>query len=242
MLGDEKTLHSYLIKFPYTDSQNSTLLAVTEKAYYDYLRTLPLISGEEILIHANILFIKRFDRIRLSVKRNALSYWGLESFYSAHGITGHGKPLFHENNLKLIKTISSAANADIIEYLQRDLLNKMLANSDNHGRNTSFLKTNLGIRLSPVYDLTAMRFFTGDIIVELTRWNEARVRLADQIAWITANLGVPAEEIMSALRRFAASLNDIGKKLAEFGVPLDFIQRSEDDRQRLLKEIYVLIA
>ena len=45
----------------------------------------------------------------------------------------------------------------ISEWLKRNLLNVIFGNSDNHGRNTAFVKIASGITLAPVYDFTPMR-------------------------------------------------------------------------------------
>lgn len=55
------------------------------------------------------------------------------------------------------KTGQGAQIGDMIfEYLQRDLLNQILGNSDNHGRNTSILRNGTGLKLAPIYDLAPM--------------------------------------------------------------------------------------
>ncbi|PRW95591.1 toxin HipA, partial [Pseudomonas fragi] len=44
----------------------------------------------------------------------------------------------------------------VAEYLRRDLLNKILGNSDNHGRNISIIRGDDSLRLAPIYDLAPM--------------------------------------------------------------------------------------
>ncbi|MCX6129496.1 MAG: HipA domain-containing protein, partial [Proteobacteria bacterium] len=126
MLDDSKTKYAWLIKFPYTDSNNSKAISQVEKRYYDFIRTLPLVTGDEIQISDDVLFIKRFDRERDIDGR--LLYHGLESLYSAHNIATHGSLLWHEDNLRLLAQVSTNPPGDILEYLKRDLLNQMLAN------------------------------------------------------------------------------------------------------------------
>ncbi len=240
MLDDKKTKHSYLVKFPYTDHSNSILISQTEKLFYDLLRTLPISTGSEIQIHNNILFIKRFDRVITPHKK--IDYLGLESLYSAHNINIHGSKLWHEDNLRLIHKYSSSASEDIVEYLKRDILNKILANTDNHGRNTSFLKSENWVRLSPIYDVTAMKFFTGDFIVELTRWHKEHQELQDQIAWMAEEFSIPLKTLLEELKNLYLSLDNIEKKLSNLGVSKDFIERSYDERQQTIRSLKKLVS
>lgn len=59
---------------------------------------------------------------------------------------------------KLVNVWREAGQADqvpelIADYLRRDLINKILGNADNHGRNTAIIRTRDAVRLAPIYDL-----------------------------------------------------------------------------------------
>lgn len=45
----------------------------------------------------------------------------------------------------------------IIDWVRRDLLNIIFGNSDNHGRNTAFMKADNEIILAPIYDFAPMK-------------------------------------------------------------------------------------
>lgn len=230
-LDDNDTLDAYLVKLPYTDSENSRLLSRVEKTYYDILRELPVSTGAAIEIEDDTLFIKRFDRVRDQSGR--LLYHGLESLYSAQGINVHAAHLRHEDNIQLIAEYSSAKAEDILEYLSRDILNQMLANTDNHGRNTSIIKTETETRLSPIYDVTAMQFFNGDFITELTRWDAERATLAARLAWVTSTTQIDRNFLQGRLLKLAQHTQHIGSMMAERGVPHDIIERSRLQRERM---------
>jgi serine/threonine-protein kinase HipA len=235
-LDDTKTKQAYLIKFPFTDSSNSRLLARAEKAYHDLLRDLPLSTVGRYEIYDDILFIPRFDRIR--EKDGRLHYHGLESLYSAHGINTHGQMLTHESNLTLIKHHASDWKSDVLEYLVRDIMNQALSNTDNHGRNTSLIKISGKVTLSPIYDVTAMRFFRGDFIIPLTNWDPINLDLDSRIDWVTQNLQVPAEWIKNHLRHFRDSfLLDLEERLEKHGVPKSIIAESQNDRETILAQL-----
>ena len=234
MLQDEKTLYCYLVKFPFTDSENSLQLTKTEKIYYSLARELPVLTGEKIEIHNSILFIKRFDRNKSAEK---IAYLGLESLYSAHNISYHGKRLMHEDNLELFNRHSTAPEIDIIEYVKRDLLNVIFANTDNHGRNTSLLKFNSQIRLAPIYDLTAMRFFTSDFIVELTRWGEEHFRFESRYRWIIDKLKVNNQLFCHEMKKFYDAVKNIEEKMKINQINSQFIEFSKSDRDQIIEEL-----
>ena len=235
MLDDRLTKRAVLVKFPYTDSQNSRELLRVEKIYYDFLRELPLITGDALEFDHDVLFINRFDRQRDDAGR--LCYHGLESFYSAHGIAVHGARLQHEDNLRLLARCSSEPVADMIEYIKRDLVNVILANSDNHGRNWSLIKRPSEVRLSPIYDVTAMRFFEGDFIVELTRWEPPHVPLAARLAWLQQTFASLRERLIPELRLFLTALGNVDERLRLLGVNRDFLSRSKIERDQLMSEL-----
>ncbi len=235
-LDDDRTKTSWLIKFPFTDSHNSKLLVQTEKKYYDVLRELPLYTGDAIEIESDILFIKRFDRVRLPHDKR-LHYLGLESFYSAHDISTYGSILSHEANLQLIERFSSNPQVDVCEYLKRDLVYRALANTDNHGRNTSFIKKNGSVMLSPIYDVTAMRFFDGDFIVSLTRWSDKNRALDERLRWIEQHLEVDAEKVRKELSSLKSSLKGLEALLIKHEVATEIIRRSQEDFLAVMKEL-----
>jgi serine/threonine-protein kinase HipA len=237
-LDDADTVRAYLVKLPYSDSENARRLARVEKLYYDVLRTLPVDTGAALAVADDTLFITRFDRVRDA--SGVLAYHGLESLYSANGVHVHGAPLRHEDNIALLADVSTALEADVVEYLKRDLLNHMLANTDNHGRNTSLLKKDGEIRLSPLYDVTAMQFFTGELITERTRWDNARRPLSARVAWVAEACALPPRRLVGALQELAEATRPLSRRLLDAGVPKDIVDRSAEDRDRVQKELEAL--
>jgi serine/threonine-protein kinase HipA len=130
------------------------------------------------------LWMRRFDR-RLSaagVERSAM-----ESLYSLAGVTVPGSYLLHTDALKHLvrlwqQTGQGAQVGDMIfEYLQRDLLNQILGNSDNHGRNTSILRNSTGLKLAPIYDLAPM-VMDDEGITRTTKWPQP-IEIAGEVNW-----------------------------------------------------------
>ena len=79
---------------------------------------------------------------------------------------------------------------DILEYIKRDIVYNALANPDNHGRNTSFIKDSTSTRLSPIYDVAPMKFFQSEHITSLTTWNKENRDLKKRINWISTNFKI----------------------------------------------------
>lgn len=235
LLKDEKTVRSILVKLPYTDSENSRTLAHVEKIYYDILRSLPLNTSAPLEIEGETLFITRFDRLRHA--DGSLRYLGLESLYSAHGVSTYGARLRHEDNIELLSRISTVATEDILDYLKRDLVNQMLANTDNHGRNTSLIKSSGVVRLSPIYDVTAMQFFTGDIITELTTWDDPHRPLRARLEWLASATKIPYHQVSTSLKELGKHTRSLETQMRDGGVPQSIIERSRDRRQSAQGEL-----
>ncbi len=235
-LEDSKTKQAYMIKFPFTDSRNSRLLARAEKVYYDFLAQLPVRTYEPFDIQDDILFTPRFDRVRSADGR--LHYHGLESLYSVHGFNSYGHRLSHEDNLLLIKRHVKDWQSEIVEYFGRDLLNEALSNTDIHGRNTSLIKIDDMVQLSPIYDVTSMRFFRGDFIVPLTTWQKAPQSLVDRIQWVTDFLQLEPKLLIDYCRQLRDDyLGNMEDKLIQLGLPEEILNLNQEDRNRIQKQL-----
>nr|WP_225780307.1 HipA domain-containing protein [Pseudomonas sp. Marseille-Q3773] len=66
----------------------------------------------------------------------------------------------------------------VFEYVRRDLLNRILGNTDNHGRNTSIMRAGGKFRLAPIYDLAPM-ILDEEGITRTTKWAAERKGSSD---------------------------------------------------------------
>ena len=94
------------------------------------------------------------------------------------------------NNLEVIQFLANlwnqAGQADqvsglVADYLRRDLLNKILGNSDNHGRNTAIIRDVGSFRLAPIYDLAPM-VMDEEGVTRTTKWPKD-LEVAGEIDW-----------------------------------------------------------
>lgn len=114
----------------------------------------------------------------------------------------------------------------VVEYIKRDLLNVIFGNSDNHGRNTSVLKTPAGLWLAPIYDFAPM-VMDPEGVVRSTRWPRPLEGFSGldwrAICQAQAHLTDP-EEIWEALRGFATRLRDLDERLDGLGLPQETLE------------------
>jgi serine/threonine-protein kinase HipA len=122
------------------------------------------------------LIIPRFDR---RVEAGKVMRYGQESMVAALGVTAFGHLAHHEDYIAVLKQHSSDPDADILEYVKRDIANRAFGNPDNHGRNSALSKAPDGsIRLSPLFDFAPMRV-ADDGIVKSTRWRAMKATHSD---------------------------------------------------------------
>jgi hypothetical protein len=167
-LDDAKTKTMWLVKFPRGKAQSDLDILKTEANVHRVAEQCGLRTYGQCYWRGNALFIERFDR--LFSESGSIEFLGLESFYSALGSVTFGEFKDHEDYLQAIARFSSAPEEDIAEYLARDLLSRMIGNTDNHGRNSSFLKDSKSVRLAPLYDMAPMAW-DSEGIVRSTRWH-----------------------------------------------------------------------
>lgn len=109
----------------------------------------------------------------------------------------------------------------VTEWVRRDLLNIIFGNSDNHGRNTAFVKAENQIMLSPVYDFAPMKADPIGIPRTL-KWSLSCESGGDYnfntIAQTLAEW-IPPATLLDALHETAVQLIDLPERLAARGVP-----------------------
>jgi serine/threonine-protein kinase HipA len=169
-LPDDRAHAHWLVKFARNKgSQTDQDILRSEYHYYRALQqlgvdTVPVTGLALEEARKPRLWMRRFDRAvtqdaagQLRVQRLAM-----ESVYSLCSVTIPGHAMQHTEVLqalaRLWRDVGQAAQipAMVSDYLRRDLLNKILGNSDNHGRNTSIIRGDTSVRLAPIYDLAPM--------------------------------------------------------------------------------------
>ncbi len=161
----------YLVKFARNNrSQRDNQILQAEYSFYRVLHqllgdsTIATMDPDRILLHSdpstqqNSLWLPRFD---VYEEQGTLHRMGMESIYSILDVSV-GASCNHfaviDNLLQRIQPMLAVNTADFVkDYVVRDFLNMVFGNSDNHGRNISFLKHNGRLFLAPIYDFAPMK-------------------------------------------------------------------------------------
>jgi len=178
MLADNQARQHWLIKFARNKgSERDNDILRTEFHYYNAVAALGLdtVPTEGLMLEEAVkpsLWMPRFDR---RVVNGVVERVPLESVYSTCGITGYGQVMAHAEVVhRLVELWTHNGQQDeiedlVFEYVRRDLLNRILGNTDNHGRNISIIRENGKFRLAPIYDLAPM-ILDEEGVTRTTKW------------------------------------------------------------------------
>ncbi len=125
--------------------------------------------------------MQRSDR---HVNQTGVERFAVESIYSLANITTPGSAMDHMEVIRLLAGLWREAGQTeqipdlVADYLRRDLLNKILGNSDNHGRNIAIIRDVASFRLAPIYDLAPM-VMDDEGITRSTKWPKNLERAGD---------------------------------------------------------------
>lgn len=230
VLADERARRHWFIKF----ARNQALaddqdILRAEHLYYKALQQI----GIDTVASAHMaleegrkpsLWMERFDR---ESGANGVQRLAVESVYALCGVTEPGSRMGHVAVLeRLVSVWREAGQADqvpelIADYLRRDLINKILGNADNHGRNTAIIRTQNSVRLAPIYDLAPM-VMDQEGITRTTKW-PVPIERAGEINWPGACAAlaplIDPEQAFLRLREDARQLLALPDVLAGLGLP-----------------------
>ncbi|MDU8351404.1 HipA domain-containing protein [Pseudomonas syringae pv. actinidiae] len=181
MLSDGQVRQHYLVKFPRNrGSQTDQDILRSEYHYYRALHSLGIetIDAGALALEEGerpSLWMPRFDR---EVSAHGTHRKAVESIYSIMGVVTPGSYQEHSAVFDRLASIwVSFGQGDEIhqlarEYIRRDVLNQILGNSDNHGRNTAIIRDGGKVALAPFYDLAPM-VMDDEGICRSTKWGRS---------------------------------------------------------------------
>lgn len=229
VLADERACRHWFIKFArhraLADDQE---ILRAEYLYYRALQQLGIetVASEHMALEEGAkpsLWMERFDR---QVTDQGVQRFAVESMYSLCGVTEPGSRMGH---LEVIETLvglwKMAGQGEevpdlIADYLRRDLINKILGNADNHGRNTAIIRTRDNVRLAPIYDLAPM-VMDQEGVTRTTKW-PALIERAGEIDWQAACVAlaefIDPDEAYQRLRQEARHLLALPDILSGLGL------------------------
>jgi serine/threonine-protein kinase HipA len=233
-LPDEQCDNFWLVKYPRGGSLADRTVLRAEAVCLEIARDWGLRTGAPLVWERDCLFVPRFDRVRTE---QGITRLGLESLCSAMGVAEYGHTFSHEEMCEAIARFSSTPGDDLLEYLGRDVLNLALGNTDNHARNTAFLKDGPLVRLSPIFDVAPMEL-DPEGIPRATRWaGESHlrpdwVRVTDFLTrWLERDC------VLAHLRTWSSHVRALPRRTAELGLPTPVMDRCAPRWERLATDL-----
>jgi serine/threonine-protein kinase HipA len=225
-LADGDVLDCWLVKFPRGTHAADRSVLRNEAPYLEVARSFGLRVGAPLQFVDDALFVPRFDRLPDAGRLKRL---GLESLMSAAGITEFGRRGDHGVFSRVITRFATEPASELVEYLRRDILNTALRNTDNHGRNSAFLKlTDGSVALSPLFDFAPM-FLDPEGIPRSSRWSDELEPAIGRPDWgnICESLAdvVAEQEVRAVLKQDAEAVERLPATMRTCGVEDDVIEQ-----------------
>lgn len=230
VLQDDRAARHWFVKFSRNQALvNDQTILRAEYLYYKALERLGIdtVATAELDLKEGdrpSLWMKRFDR---RIGAAGVERLAVESVYSQAGVTEPGSRMDH---LEVIRALAGlwikAGQKDqvpdlVAEYLRRDLINKILGNADNHGRNTAIIRSDDKLRLAPIYDLAPM-VMDAEGITRTTKW-ASPVERGGEVDWLAAcrllEPIVDPQQAFERLRHDARGLMALPDLLVDSGLP-----------------------
>jgi serine/threonine-protein kinase HipA len=227
-LPDDQVKCHWLVKFPRGKSEADRQVLRNEAPYYEAARAFGVYAGAPLEYRDNALFIRRFDR---RVTQKGIERLGMESMASVCGISEFGFRGSHNQICEMIDRFATNPGQDVLEYIKRDILNVALRNTDNHSRNTAFLKDPSGtVALSPLFDFAPM-FLDPEGIARASRWEAEGEKEIGMPDWgriaedLEQRIGLCSKELRQWLAYQALSVERLPETLNHCGVEGGLIER-----------------
>lgn len=217
-LPDDEGIEHFIVKFGRgTNEQLATILR-QEAPYMAIAAHLGLRVHAPLTLRERALFIPRFDRVRVDGRLVRLAQ---ESLAALTGRAGSGVVPSHDEACVKLTEVCSDPQAEVLEYLRRDIANLAFGNKDNHARNTAIQRDfHGGIRLSPVFDFAPM-YLHPDGLARRIRWAGKEQPTQNWNAILdgmceTCNL--PRGPLVAGLQAMVTPLLDVARDGMAFGL------------------------
>ena len=165
----------------------------------------------------------------------------MESLYSAAGIAEYGARVSHEVLCDSIETYCTEPATELLEYIKRDVLNVVMGNKDNHGRNTAFIRHQNGtVALAPLFDFAPM-YLDPEGIARVCRWSDDRETAGDpEWARVLEYFGERGDTLGDALRAFGQRLEPLAELMRDCGVDDDIVEQRSHSIQKHVPQLLAL--
>jgi serine/threonine-protein kinase HipA len=222
-LPDEQARCHFIAKRPRGPSEADSKVLRNEAHYMQVAQRFGIRTFDLPSLHGDMLFVPRFDR---RVQNGCVLRFHQESAASIAGLAGFG---MQANQFDLLAAIRKAVDdplAETIEFIQRDVLNLAMRNTDNHARNTAVHTVDDVTRITPLFDFAPM-YLDPEGITRAARWYHPNTRKELQ-HWddVLTHLVLPAserEQVVEALLRFGERMATLADCMREVGVDDDIV-------------------
>jgi serine/threonine-protein kinase HipA len=226
-LPDEDAAAHWLVKFGRGKNEGLAAILRHEAPYMQLARHLGLRVHADLQLRDRALFIPRFDR---RVTADGVERYAQESLAALCDVPGFGIAPSHNEACARLVAAATDPQAELIEYLRRDIANVALGNKDNHARNTAFQRRNDGsIGLTPVFDFAPMMLHP-DGIARRMRWahdDNGAPRWASVVQQAAEATGIAPEPIVQALRDMAGPMKELPRFALHAGVEQAIVDMQE---------------
>lgn len=166
-LPDARAVEHFIVKFGRGQDRQLASILQHEAPYMDIARHLGLRVHASLVLRNRALFIPRFDRV---AQGGVVTRLAQESIATMTGLPGFEAVPSHDQVCEALIRRCTDPQAEVLEYIKRDVANLALLNKDNHARNTAVQRDFAGhIALTPLYDFAPM-YLHPDGIARRIRW------------------------------------------------------------------------
>lgn len=166
-LPDERVQEHFIVKFGRGQDPQLASILRHEAPYMTIARHLGLRVHAPLALRQRALFIPRFDRV---VQGDVVTRLAQESIATLTGLPGFEAVPSHDQVCEALIRYCTDPQAEVLEYIKRDVANLALLNKDNHARNTAVQRDFAGhIALTPLFDFAPM-YLHPDGIARRIRW------------------------------------------------------------------------
>lgn len=240
-LPDERAREHFIVKFGRGRNEQLARILRHEAVYMDLARMLDLNVHAPLRLRQRALFISRFDR---RIDQGRIVRFGQESIASLTDKAGFGVVPSHDEVCRQLVLNCTNPQAEVLEYLRRDVANLALGNKDNHARNTALQRDfDGGIRLTPLYDFAPM-YLHPDGIARRIRWegNDSGhpdwARVLDAVC--SASPSLDREALAEGLRTMAPALAQIAQRGVGMGLEKEVHDYLKPGLERLVSLLEAL--
>ena len=224
-LPDAQARAHWLVKGARGRSGDDELILRNEAAYLRLAARcrLNVYAVDRIEQRGRWLLLRRFDRQTTSDGVQRLTQ---ESLASLAGLQGLGVPTTLNRLLEVLRRHSDDPQADTLEFVKRDVLNRALRNTDNHARNHAVQRRpDGGIRLTPLFDFAPM-YRDPELIPRALHWVDRERSNLREWPDILPQLGLDdreQHELQHALRQFSEQVGQLPELALDAGVDQEII-------------------